>query len=823
MSGLWHDLRYAVRSQARTPLFAIVVIFTLSFGLGVNAAVFRVLKSVLLDRLPYADSDRLVRVYVRLLDGTQDRAALSTGAVAEIVARQRSFESLTAFQSFTSDAVFGIGDLTRSVKVGWVGPRFLETLGSRLVFGRTFRDEERASGFVPLTFGQAGVDSASAVLVAHPTWQQLLASDPDILGRSIHINGVARTVIGVLPRDFVGPTNGRSVSAGEADFYLAFDPDPVLANANAAWNAGWLGLVGRLKPGVGFDVAQRELGVIWDDIAREHPKQYANTGISAMPLRDAMAGNIRMPLLVLMASAGFVLLIASANLAGVLLSRSLSRRREFGVRIALGAGRRRLVRQLLTESVTLAIAGGAVGLALASGLMTLLRRLSLTALPFYADVSMDISTVLATLALTLCTGIAFGLVPALAITHSDVQSMLRDQSRTASEGARSHHLRGILVATQLAFCAALVAGAALMAQALWNVMTPPLGFDPDGVLTAGIRLPPRNYGVPEARGRFLENLTERLQELSGVEAAAISTSIPTAIAARPSFRIEGQAIDGSERPVLFASVSDDYFHTLRIPIRRGRTFNSQDRADNPGVIVISEAAARRYWRGDDPIGSRIRFGESDTFEVIGIVGDVRNDPARADAEPMAYTSNRQMRDARVRILLRTSGDPFALVRPVERTLASIDPSLPLQEPVTLRSALGDRLTPRQVPVVLMASFGGLALLLACLGVYGMFAGMAVARKREFGVRMALGSRPRAIAVLMLRQGVGWMTIGLAGGTAATALLLRLLNSFIEDVPRLEPLALSIALGIIVVVSMAALMIPVRSAARVDPVVALRYD
>jgi predicted permease len=814
---LLQDIRYSLRLFRRAPGFTAVAILTLALGIGANAAIFGVVKSVLLDALPYADADRLVRVYGRFLDGTQERGPLSAGTIHAIAERQQSFESLAAFRS--TDGVYGSDDFARIVRIAWVEPGFFKTLGVPAALGRTFHQDDRTSGLVPLSGGQLGPDTARVVLLTHAAWQRLFAGDPGVVGRDVRINGIPRTVIGVLPRDFVGPM-------GETDFYFAFDLGPVLANPVTVRRSQWLGLVGRLKPGTTHEAAQRGIAAIWADLAREYPEDNGSLGVSAMPLRDAMVGDRRTPLLVLMASAAFVLLIACANLAGALLSRSLSRRNEFAVRVALGAGRRRLVRQLLTESTVLALAGGAAGLLLAKLTLSVLRGLALPVLPAHAELSLDPGAVLVTAVLALCTGLAFGVVPAVSVGRLDAQGTLRDEARGASEGRRSRRLRGVLVAGQMALCASLLAGAGLLARSFWEMATAPLGFDPAGVLTATVRLPPRDYPTPEARQRFHEQFAERLRLLAGVDAVTIASKVPAVDPSRASFTMEGASPNAAQPFVVFASVSDDYFRTLRIPLRHGRTFDASDRAGAPPTVVISESMARRYWPAGEALGSRIRMGadpNSPLVTVVGIVGDVRNDLARPDAEPMAYRSNRQEPTPRVCVLLRTHGDPLALVKSVQRELAALDPSLPVQQAMTLQAAVGEGLAARRLPVMLMAAFGALALLLASVGVYTMFASMAVAREREFGVRMALGSRPRAIAGLMLRQGAGWMAAGLSGGALGIILVVQLLRGLLYGVPPFDPIALGGAVAILVGCGTIALLIPVRRATRVDPMVALRAE
>jgi predicted permease len=538
-----------------------------------------------------------------------------------------------------------------------------------------------------------------------------------------------------------------------------------------------------------------------------------------------MAGDTRTPLLVLMASAGLVLLITCANLAGALLSRTLARRKEFAVRLALGAGRGRLIRQLLTESMVLALTGGMAGLLLAMLGLALLRGLSLPMLPSYAELSLDRGAVLAMAVLALCTGLAFGIAPALSVSRTPPQGMLRDESRGTSETRRSRRLRGALVAGQIALSVSLLAGAGLLARSLWAMTNAPLGFDPDGMLTAGVSLPGNQYKTPEDSARFFDQLAARLRSLPGVTGVASVNELPG-----PSMNRNGLAIDGVTWPaggqpfVLYESVSDDYFRLMGIPLQRGRTFGPADRSDASPVIVVSEGMARRYWPDGRALGARIRLGpdaNAPWAEVIGIVGNVRNDPARPEPEPMAYASARQDPWGSRNLLLRTQGDPMAFVRPFQRELAALDPGLPLRNATPLRTFLADNLAGRRLPVVLMTAFGALALLLASVGVYAMFASMVAAREWELGLRVTLGSTRRAIAALVLRGGAIWMATGLAGGAVGVVVVARLLRNLLYGVPPFDPIALGAAVLLLLTCAIVALLVPVRRATRVDPIMAIR--
>jgi putative ABC transport system permease protein len=807
---LRQDLRFGLRAAVRAPLFSLLAILTLALGIGANTAVFGVVKSVLLDALPYQDSDRLVRVYGRLLDGSNDRGPLSAGTVTDIAQRQRSFASVGAFASNVGEVVLAGTDLPSVVKVQWVEPRLLRTLGVAVVVGRAFHEDDAAP------------DTAAVVMLTHGAWQRLFAGDRGAIGRTVRINGIPRTVVGILPRRFVGP-------AGEAELYFPLSLRRYLAHPVRARGSGWLGLVGRMKPGVTWEAANRELVAIAADLAREYPKDNSYVTMTTVPLRDAMVGDTRAPLLVLMASAGLVLIIACANLAGALLSRTLSRRKEFAVRIALGAGRGRLVRQLLTEATLLAVVGGAVGIALAAGGLAVLRGLALPALPAYADLSLDPGALLFTSALALSTGLAFGLVPALSVRRANVQSTLRDETRGTSESRRSRQLRGVLVAGQIALSVSLLAGAGLLARSLWAMITAPPGFNPDDVLTVGVQLPPARYPDERARARFFEQFVERLRGLPGVTNVATTSALPTRVLGRNGVFIVGAPppADGAVQFVLYASVSDEYFRTLGIPLKSGRVFGPQDGGNTAPTLVISEGMARRFWPNGGALGARVRLGpdpSSTPFTIVGIVGDVRNDPARPDAESITYASSR--RDpwgslGTVTVAIRTAADLVAMLKPIQSEVRAIDPEVALYNATTLQATMASSLSSRRLPVVLMMAFGGLALLLASVGVYAMFASMAAAREREFGVRVALGSSRGAIAALVLRQGAAWMAAGLAGGAVGVAFVARFIRDLLYGVRPFDPIAVGAAVVTLLFCATIALLLPVRRATRADPISVLR--
>ena len=801
IDDLRRDVVLSLRSAVRTPLFTVLAVLTLALGVGANAAVFGVVKSVLLDPLPYADDDRLVRIEGRSLDGTSGRMALSEGALVDYESRQRSFERMAAFYPSPWEVIHRDDEGPRVLLGGYVAAGFFETLGVRPVLGRSFADGE-----VP----NAG---SYMVLVSHDLWQRDFGADPGVLGRTLRFDADTWEIIGVLPEGFTGPM-------GSADVWRAIDPGSAVGDPVRSRRSAYLGLVARLRAGVSVEAAERDLVAIASDLAREYPETDAGRTVTVTSLRETMVGETRTPLLILMASAVLVLIIACANLAGGLLSRTITRRGEFAVRTALGAGRGRLVRQLLTESTLLAVAGSLVGVALAELGLSVLRGLDLPALPRYADISLDAGALIVAAVVALCTGIAIGTAPAWSAVRSDTQGTLRDSGRGTSEGVRASRLRGLLLAGQIAASLSLLTGAGLLARSLVAMTSAPLGYDPHGVFTVSVKGP-----VPAtdaARKQFFDALEQRVLSTPGVRAVTHSDAVPGPVITRSALAIEGVTWPEPDQPPLvpFVTVSDGYFETMRIPLLGGRGFGPQDGMESTPSIVISEAMARTWWPAGNAIGARVRIGSdasSPWAEVIGMAGDVRNDPARSLPEPMAYGAARQspLRGSRI-YLVRTDGDPLALVRPFRSALGGLDASVPMNDAGTLAAIVGTHLQPRRLPALLMTMFALLALLLASVGVYALFANLASAREREFAVRMALGSSPAGIAALVLRQGAAWTIAGLAGGAIGVAAIGQALRNLLYGVSPLDPLTIAAAIIALTASGTIALLVPVRRATRVDP-------
>jgi putative ABC transport system permease protein len=805
IEDLSQDIRFAIRSAARTPVFTATAIVTLAMGIGANAAIFGVVKSVLLNPLPYADAGRIMRIKSPIKDLGEDRGALSAGTISDIRERQKSFTSFGAWMS-ERDMIYNPGDQPQIVKARWVEPSLFPTLGVKPILGSVFTDTDGLR------------DTAFSVMIPWQTWQTTFGGAADVVGKSVRLNSINRTVVGVLPRGFVMPEEG-------ADYYMPLNTSLFMRDPIGVRGSHQFGMVGRLRPGVSPDAADAEFRRIGDELEKLYPKDNLGIGLMSRSLRDAIVGDTKTPLLVLLASAGLVLLITCANLAGALLSRTISRRKEFAVRVALGAGRGRLVRQMLTESAMLSIAGAVAGVFLAMAMLGALRGLSLQAIPSYATLSLDTGAILVTFALAVLTGIAFGIGPALSIGRADPQGTLRDETRGSTESVRSRQMRGALVAGQIALCVSLLAAAGLLARSLWTITNAPMGFDSERMLTFIVPLPGK-YSAPPVRLAFKEDLEQRIRAIPGVKAVAHTSGLPTKIGSSNGVFLQSRPWAPNE-PVPFITtsrVTDNFFTTMGIPLVAGRTFNTSDVATATPVMVISDAFAKKYFPAGNAVGQQVRWGPPNPNQpwvtIVGVVGNVRNNPIALTPEPMMYFSQRQQPFGEW-LAIRTTGDPKALTATVRATLKSVDAGLPMHQVKTLDEVVAEGFAARKLPVMLMSGFGVLALLLASVGVYAMFTSMASAREREFGVRIALGGSRRSVAGLVLRQGGVWMGVGLLIGAIGVFAAARLVQSQLHGVGAFDPLTIGSALLVLLVCAGIALMAPVRRATRVDPISVLR--
>jgi putative ABC transport system permease protein len=805
VAELQQDVAHSWRLLRRAPGFAVVALVTIALGVGANTAIFSVVNGLLLRDLPYGEADQLARVWGDHLESGNSRSQLAAGDFIDLRSRQYSFSALGAF-GWGGGTYIGPSDPVQLAGAR-VDANVFRLLGVRPLLGRTFAPGDDSTGVAP------------TVLLGYGAWRRVFGGDSTIVGKTINLSGRTRTVIGVLPPTFFFPT------MSEAEIFTPLDLTPLLRDPNRIRKYRSLGVVGRLRPGVTAERAGAELRDIMRQLERDYPESNTGKSVTVVGMRDAVVGDTRPAVLVLFGASLLVLLIACANVAGMLLSRAVSRRHELAVRSALGAGRTRLVRQMMTESLVFALCGGIVGLALAVWGTRALVASAADRLPAASQVVVD-GTVLATaLVVTVACGIVFGLVPALAASRG-VHLALKDAGRGSSGGVSRHRLRTALVTGQLALAVVLLVGAGLLMRSLVRLQRADLGYSIDSALTFEIGLIGARYDKPEAQDAFFDALYQRLGALPGVVAVGGSGNIPMRGGAMASLAIDGRPQPEGKLPeVGYQPVSDDLFKAMGVPLERGRTFGPGDRNDSPPVVILSESLARAFWPNGDPIGARVRLGPNpnDPWNtVVGVVGDVRMGAA-GDSRPTAYVSARQDHWGGMAIVVRTTVDPMSLLPAVRREVRALDPTIPVAQPHSMKQVQSMVLTDRRLPMQLMSVFALVALVLAAVGVYGVMAYSVAARTREIGVRVALGAQPGQVFGMVLRQGMRAATLGLIAGLLGAAALGRVLTSLLYGVRPTDAATFGGVAAVLLAVVLTACLVPARRAVRVDPLEALRSE
>ncbi|HEX6059295.1 MAG TPA: ABC transporter permease [Gemmatimonadaceae bacterium] len=805
LADLRQDLAHAARAALRAPGFTAIVVLTLALGIGLNAAIFGVVHRILVAPLPYADAEGLVRIYGRHLDRADERGQLSAADVVDFREAQRSFASIGVFR-YAGGTLAGDAEARRLDGAG-ISPNLLSVLGVRPALGRDFREGEGVQG------GQR------VALVTDALWRSAFGGDSAAIGRTMLLNEQPHTIVGVLPPGFRWP-------AWEASFLVPLDLGAALADANRARKFHFLGAFARLRPGVDAARAEADLAAIARELERRHPEANEGMGVRVLPLRESIAGEARRALLLVGAAAALVLLVACANVAGLLLARGVTRQRELAVRAALGAGRGRLARQLLAESVFLAAIGGAVAALLASPGAAALARLGAPVLPESIPAEPGPAVFALAAAVTLASVVVFGLAPAMIGARGAV-SGLREGPRGATEGAGRSGVRRALVVGQMALAVVLLIGAGLLGRSLLELRRVALGFDPTRLFTFDVVLAAQRYATSAAQDAFFEELLGRLRALPGVVDVGSGAALPLAGGSSASLVIDGIPHESSAPPeVGYTPVSDDYFRALRIPLLRGRAFDARDHEDATGVVIVNESAARLHWGDADPVGARVRLGPDPSQPwsvVVGVVGDVRNQAPDAEPRPTAYVSSRQDHWGFARIVVRTSGDPTESIGAVRHELRRLDPMVPLGDAQTMEDRLSDALAGRRLPLVMLGGFAALALVLAALGIYGVTAYAVAARTREFGVRLALGARPGGLLAMVVGEGTRSALLGLAIGIALSAAGARVLGRLLYGVGTLDWPTYAGAAAVLLTAALLACWVPARRATRVDPADALRLE
>ncbi len=814
--SLRQDLAYALRSLRRSPGLLLATVFTLALGIGANTAVFSVVEGVLLRPPPFPQPERLVRLYTHFPGLGLSRANVSRPEVEDFRQAREALSLLAAYDwaSFNVSTGEGEPERVRSVRAetGW-----FEVLGVQAGAGRLFQPEE----------GVAGQDQV--VVLTHGFWKRRFAQGPDVLGKTLWVNGKARTIIGVLPENF---------EFGNAELVVPLALGPVNPNTRSAHN---LDALGRLAPGISLEQGQAAVSTVARQLVDSYPKNYpASMRFSAelLPLHEDWVGGIRSVLLLLWGAVGLVQLIACANVANLLLARGEARQHELAVRTALGASRGRLVRQLLTESLVLGLAGGLLGLLLARWGVDALLAAAEGSVPRAARVEVNLTALGVALGVALLSGLAFGLLPALQATRADPRGALQSAGRGFTAGMRRLRARSVLVVTEVALAVMLVACAGLLLRSFWELRQVEPGWDGERVLALDVSLPAAQYPKGEQVALFYRQLLERLSVLPGVEAVAATSNLPMR-GGRSNWDVdvEGRTLEeGETRPSpYYHAVTPDYFRTLGIRVLQGRGFEPGDNGARLEVALVNESAARMLWPGEEPLGKRFRLAGASEEDpnpwvtVVGVVADTRSTSLEAGTQPEYYLLHgplAQQRDITHRgmtVVLRTQAEPMALAAPARGVVRELDAGLALANIQTLEQAALRTVSRTRFTALLLALFGGAGLVLAAVGIYGVLAFAVVQRTREMGIRMALGASRGSVLRLVVGQGLRLTAMGVALGVGAALGLGTLLRGMLFGISAADPLTFLAVVAVLGGVALLASYLPARRATAVEPVTALRSD
>jgi putative ABC transport system permease protein len=799
---IWQDVRYTLRTLRKNPGFAIVAILTLALGIGANTAIFSVVDAVLLKPLPYADSRRLVRV-----EEYHSEAAASDLTYATYLDLKRSSRSLTdiaAYRWWTYSLTGGDGP-PESVKGAMVSAEYFTALRLQPALGRFPTAAEDNPG------------NSAVVVLGYGLWKRRYSSDPHVIGRELKINDTPATIVGVMPAGFHEP-------------YDAEVWTPLVAAGRFAENrrSHLLKVIARLQDAEDLASAAAEAAALAQRIDQANPGVDAGLRISVSGMQRRAAAPVRSLLVVLMAAVSCVLLIACANLANLFLGRGVRRSRELAVRSALGAGRARLARQLVTETLLLSACGAVPGILLARWWLPALQHVVLSSVSGFSAVTLDCRVLAFAAAATLFTGVICGLAPALQAARRDIQKSLNESSR-GSSGVRLRRLRDVFVVSQLALALVLLVAAGLLIESFSALLRVPLGFEPHGVLTMKLFLSPTRYPEGSSRGGlYIQEVLQRVRAIPGVKSAAVVDSLPLESGASTDFVIAGRPPlkPGDEPEANIHMASSNYFELMGIPLLAGRFFTPQDSANAPRVMLISRAMAREYWPGADPIGSKVTmkdWGPDLTGTVVGVVGDVKLDGLEVATRPAIYWPIQQFVGAFNALVVRSDAPSSSVVPAIRAAVWSVDPEQTIAKISTMEEIASDQFTERRFNLGLIGAFAALSLLLASIGIYGVLAQSVQQRTREIGIRMALGAQSGDVARLVLSQGLGMSLLGIAIGIAGAMAATRLMSSLLFGVKPLDASAFAAAAAVLLAVTLAACWLPARRASRVDPLVALRYE
>jgi putative ABC transport system permease protein len=816
---LRQDLRYGVRMLKTNPGFTLVAVLTLALGIGANSAVFSVVNAALLRPLPYAEPERLVMVWGNFQRLNMTRLGVSAPEFVDYKNQNEVFAEVAAFQPATFNLTGS--DEPERLSGARVSASIFPLLGTAPLVGRTLLAEEDAPGH------------ARAAVLSRRLWERRFGSDPALVGKSIKLDGESYTVVGVMPQGFQFPF-GESHGAGRVDVWVpvAFSQEDLSSRDHYFFR-----MIARLKPGVTVEQARAAMSMIGSRLEQQYPRTYRGPNgedggwhVTVTTLEDEVVGNSRLLLLVLLCVVAFVLAVACANIAGMLLARATTRRREVAIRTALGAGRMRLIRQFLTESIMLSLLGGAVGLFLATWGVKLLIAMSPREIPRLDEAGTDVRVAGFTLLISILTGVLFGLVPALQGSHASLSESLKEGNKSATASSGQRRLRSLLVVSEIALALVLLIGAGLMLKSFQRLLNVDPGFDAENVLTMQIALSPSRYTDPKAKAGFYDQLLGRVKSLPGVESASITTALPLG---GPTFggpfSIEGRPLDMTGKPphAEIRTVAPGYFHVMRTPLIKGRDFGAEDTDASVPVVIINETFARSFFGNEDAVGRRIKIGAPGSprpwMLVAGIARDVKSGGLDAEVIPEMYLPYAQNVGPAMTLVVRTAVDPSSSIAAVRREVLSIDRDQPVYNTSTMKQLLGQSIAQRRLSLLMLGVFSLIALLLAAIGIYGVMAYTVAQRTHEIGIRLALGAQKRDILRLVLGQGMLLTIVGVVIGVGASLALTRFLSSLLFGVSSTDPATFALITILLTGVALLACYIPARRAMKIDPMTALRYE
>ncbi|HEX8351489.1 MAG TPA: ABC transporter permease [Pyrinomonadaceae bacterium] len=802
LEDLWMDLRYGARGLLKQRAFMLVAVLTLALGIGANTALFSVINAVFLNPLPFPEPDRVVSLYETFEPaGT---SALSFPNLRDWREQNTAFEGIAAHV----DGAFNLqaGDSPQRLQGLRVEANYFDVLGVRPQLGRTFLKGEDEAG------------RENVVVLSDSLWRGSFGADPDIVDKSIPLNGRKYTVVGVMPPAL------SALSRTQVWAPLVFPEAEKASRGSHGYSA-----VGRLKRGVTQEAAGEEMNVIAARLAQQYPDVQAGRGALLNGFEEELVGDVRQPLLMLMGAVAFVLLIACSNVANLLLARAAGRHREIALRIALGAGRLRLLRQFLTEGVLLSVAGGAVGGVTAWLGLGLLGRLAFAFLPRSSEIKLDLRVLAFTVLVSLLTGVVFGLAPAAQALKTDLQDGLKDGGKGSAGGFGGNWTRNALVVTEIAAAFVLLIGAGLLMKSYARLQSVDPGVKPENVLTAKLSLAPERYADGDALGRFHERLLERVAAVPGVEAAGLASHLSVEEYGTNGYvRVEGKTYAPNREPLVeLRVVSPDYFRVMGVPLVRGRMFDERDTKDAPAGVVVNETMARTVWPGEDPVGKRVwgRPVVSDWVPVVGVVADVKNVGLVRPPVPEFYFNYARGGEGlrNVTLAVRSRLEPAVLAAAVRREVREVDPGQPAYGVRTMRAVLDGTVTDRRLNMTLLGVLSALALALAVVGIYGVMSYNVARHTREIGIRMALGAQKTHIHRLVIGRGAALALAGVLVGLVLALWLTRLMTGLLFDVSATDPATFAGIAALLFAVALVACYVPARRAVKVDPLVALRYE